>query len=295
MTKSVEFMFSEIISRLERIERLSSAFSLNQGPMLAVMKDGFRAVVDPSSLDLGQWLIRNGEWEAHYTSIFCKLLRSTDVVLDVGANQGWYSLTAANLISKSGWGNTAKVIAIEPNSNLCRMVLLSLYANGWRSFCDVLNIAVSDKSETLKLAILENMLGSSTTRRYSGAMANQGIITEVEVPAFSVDQLISDNIISSPTLIKADIEGWEGAMLYGAQNLLSTAKDLRLMLEWSSQMDGTPINRRQAGELLANMGYKAFLTTSGNDLQLVDWIALEKINLVNIFVSREDLSAMQLI
>ncbi len=285
-------LLRQILTRLERVERLAQSYSLDQGRTLSVMKDGFRMVVDVRSVDLGQWLIRNGEWEGAYSAILRKLIRPDEVLVDVGANQGWYTLMAANLIKQKGWTKTAQVTAIEPNIELCDNIRTSLFANGFQSYCKVLNQAVSDREERLFLATLEDMKGSSTTRRRSGALRNQGQVTETEVDALPLDNLLSAPNARMPTLIKADVEGWEGVMLNGARRILKDSPGLRMMLEWSVQMDATPFGRRASGEMLGDLGFRVF-TVEGTKLVEAAWGDLMDFpGLMNLYIAREDLVAV---
>lgn len=293
MTQDQTALLKAIMARLDRIERLVATYSLDQGRTLTLMKDGFRMVVDAGSIDLGQWLIRNGEWESGYTAAFKKLLRPDDMVVDVGANQGWYTLVAANEIKRNGWAKSAAVAAIEPNQALCDMIRTSIFANGFQSIAKVMNLAVSDRKETLFLATLDFMKGSSTTRRHSGALRRQGDVVETETQAMPLDLLVAEGQIRMPTLIKADVEGWEGVMLNGAATILRDSPGLRMMLEWSSQMDATPFNRKTSAERLAGLGFRAFLVEGQTGLREADWSEINATpTLLNIYLAREDLAAV---
>ncbi len=282
---------------LSKIERLCNHYPIQSGPILAKMMPGFNMIVESSSIDLGQWLLKNGEWEGLYTKHFLALLKPNDIFLDIGANQGWYGLVAANFMkNNSSDKDLGKVYFIEPNINLCQNINLSLHANGFKSFCRVLNLAISDSDEKLFLAILNNMSGSSTTRRYSGALVNienQGLqeTIETEVNSTSLDALVEKGIIPWPTFIKADIEGWEGAMLKGAKKILQQSKPL-IMMEWSTQMDGTPIKRIDVATFLENLGYNAFVITSDQKkLEKKNWHELINTGeLMNLYCSTKDLT-----
>ena len=66
----------------------------------------------------------SGHYEAHLSAVFEKYCTSGMTVIDVGANLGYYSLLASRLV-----GPTGRVVALEPNSENCRLLLSSLRLN----------------------------------------------------------------------------------------------------------------------------------------------------------------------
>ena len=66
----------------------------------------------------------SGHYEAHLSAVFEKYCTSGMTVVDVGANLGYYSLLASRLV-----GPTGRVVALEPNSENCRLLLSSLRLN----------------------------------------------------------------------------------------------------------------------------------------------------------------------
>ena len=63
----------------------------------------------------------SGQYEAHLSAVFEKYCTSGMTVVDVGANLGYYSLLASKLV-----GRPAACVALEPNSENCRLLLSSL-------------------------------------------------------------------------------------------------------------------------------------------------------------------------
>ena len=74
---------------------------------------------------IGKSLRLYGEWAEHELSILRTLIPEGSTVVDVGANLGYFSLLAAKLV-----GPTGRVVALEPNSENCRLLLSSLRLNG---------------------------------------------------------------------------------------------------------------------------------------------------------------------
>ena len=68
--------------------------------------------------------LRSGKYEPHLTAVFERYCQPGMTVVDVGANLGYYSLLAAHLVGPDG-----RVVALEPNSENCRLLLSSLRLN----------------------------------------------------------------------------------------------------------------------------------------------------------------------
>lgn len=69
---------------------------------------GFRMRLDTSDW-LGRHVFMTGEYEPSTTQVMTSLLQRGDVVIDVGANAGYFTLLAAGLV-----GSVGKVFAFEP-------------------------------------------------------------------------------------------------------------------------------------------------------------------------------------
>jgi FkbM family methyltransferase len=278
-------LLTDLDARLKRIERLCSSYSLTQGPTVVLIPAGFRIVVDPSSVDLGQWLIRDGTWEAQETNAFLSLLRPADVVLDVGANQGWYALNVAHHSKIHGF-NDVVIYAIEPNEMLCRNLQISIYANGFQNRVHILNFGLSSEPGSLMLTTLKNMSGSSMTRPgRSEHLINQGYTQDAVVAVHSIDSCVVDGVFPMPTLVKADIEGWEGMMLIGGRRMLQDNTSLRMMIEWSDMMDNTAVTRGQIAQILSDYSFAPLVLRDGGAFELVSWDSTLHLGHTNLFIS----------
>lgn len=150
----------------------------------------------------GCWL---GTYERHVQRLFCDRIRPGDVVFDVGANVGFFSLLASKLV-----GPTGQVYAFEPFPRNLDYLGRHLRMN------DVRNVVVQS------LAIAAT---TGVARFGDGENASQGRLTDVgelQVQTASLDDLIAKTIVRTPTFIKMDIEGAESEALRGAPTLLAS-------------------------------------------------------------------------
>ncbi len=147
-----------------------------------------------------------------------------DVVVDIGAHIGRYTLMAARYASK--------VIAVEPEPSNYSLLKANIELNGFSNVI-VLPIALSSNRATEKfyLATQGDTARSSLEEGWStkkGFSPNQNAI---EVESETLDNLIARLDVTAIDLLKIDVEGHEVAVLKGASKALK--KTRKLILEVS--------------------------------------------------------------
>ena len=128
-------------------------------------------------------------------------IKTGSLVLDIGANVGVYTKIFSNAVGPKG-----KVIAIEPDPINIK-ILTSKFQNS-ESNVSIVKAAASDKNE--KLFLIQNNF--SPAGRY---ISNSGL----PIQGVTVDELTS-NIKIPLSLIKIDVEGTEGNVIYGAKKVI---------------------------------------------------------------------------
>ncbi len=148
--------------------------------------------------------LRSGEYEPHLTAVFERYCRPGMTVVDVGANLGYYSLLASRLVGASG-----RVVALEPNSENCRLLLSSLRMGG---VTNVQLIPVAADTEA-GWAYYSTHVGSN-----GGLIEDQDLLKH---PGTVVPTLRLDDIVEGPVgFLKMDVEGAEGRVVKGATRLI---------------------------------------------------------------------------
>ena len=143
-----------------------------------------------------------GVYEAIEASLFCRLLKPGDTVIDAGANVGQYSLLASTQVGPSG-----QVHAFEPVPRnfaaLSRNVQLNNLSN-----VRLNQIALWNEPSELVFERPEepdsNNGSFGAINPGNAASTNQ---TRVTVPAIPLDQYVEENQLASVDFIKMDIEG----------------------------------------------------------------------------------------
>ena len=160
----------------------------------------------------------NENYEPLETDLVKKVIQSGDVVIDVGANIGYYTLIFAKLVGKNG-----KVYAFEPDPMNFNILKKNVEINGYNNVI-LTDKAVSNKLETTKLYLSKNLGGH---RLYSSAEGNKF----VEVQTTKLDDFFKDKP-KKVNFIKLDIEGFEYVALKGMRQLIKKNNDIVIMTEF---------------------------------------------------------------
>ena len=166
-----------------------------------------------------------------------QLFRPTkgDIVVDVGACLGRYTLTSSNLVGESG-----KVVAIEGDPSHYEMLKKNIKLNKV-SNVTAINCMVGSKDMHLIVGSEHNylILGSKdmhtnyqddSYKEFDETGRAQMGNTTVHLNTLD-NLLIKEHEISEVNWMKIDVEGAELEVLKGAHNILSNSKRIKLFIE----------------------------------------------------------------
>ncbi len=152
-----------------------------------------------------------------------------DIVIDVGAHIGPYTLKTAKRVGLNG-----KVIAIEADPENFDILNRNIQLNKLTNVI-ALNYAAYSKEDKIRLYLLK--VDKSSYTKYNTIMTDRAQYNNeqnfVEVKANTLDYLLQSNGIKHEQVnwIKIDVEGAEYDVLKGAKNILSKSKDISLLIE----------------------------------------------------------------
>lgn len=143
-----------------------------------------------------------GVWEPALTTLLLHDLMPGDLVIDVGANIGYFSVLAGRLVGGSG-----RVVAIEPSPIIAAALQKTIELNGL-SNVEIIAAAASDRASSVRVYAgpPENRGSTSVSRRSVGPV-------EATVRADTLENLITTTRLHQARLIKIDVEGSEGRIL----------------------------------------------------------------------------------
>ena len=85
--------------------------------MLCKILTRYKLFVDARDIGVAANILMDGFWESWITKFIVNTVQPGSICIDAGANFGYYSLVMAELA-----GHNGRVIAVEPNSYLCRLM-----------------------------------------------------------------------------------------------------------------------------------------------------------------------------
>jgi FkbM family methyltransferase len=163
------------------------------------------------------------------TELFKKVVKEGEVVVDLGANIGYFTLLAAKLVGKNG-----KVFSLEPEPRNYGYLKKNIEINDYKNVVAVQK-AVSDKNGKTRLYICDYDTGHHTINKFEGvrAYARGRLVKEksIEIETVTLDEFFKgkEELID---VIKMDVEGAEALVLAGMDNILKKNKKLQMFIEF---------------------------------------------------------------
>jgi FkbM family methyltransferase len=197
-------------------------------------------------LDTGPWIRVSGvadmEWrtlegrevaEDRTAALFGRLLRPGQLVLDVGANVGYYALSAAMRVGPGG-----RVVAFEPGPAAAARLRENAALNGLANL-QVIEAAVAERPGTLRFHLSDDSEGAS--------LFDPGVeaVGSVEVPVTTLDDFVKQASLPRVDLLKIDAEGAEVGILRGGRRLLAGPEAPVVIIE------ANPVTLAAAGQSVA--------------------------------------------
>jgi FkbM family methyltransferase len=197
-------------------------------PILAGPLKGKKWVVGSSVH--GCWF---GSFESQKQQRVAEALRRGQVMYDIGANAGLYSLLAAAAVGPAG-----RVFAFEPVEENVHYLKRHLELNGI-SNCSVVRAAVCSEDGAKQFDFSNDLS--------TGRLSAQG--TEC-VPTIRLDSFLSaDRERRRPHFVKIDVEGGEAQVLEGALSLLAEYSPIVSVATHTTELDV------YCNNLLRSLGY----------------------------------------
>jgi FkbM family methyltransferase len=128
--------------------------------------------------------------------------------IDVGANIGFFSLVAGALNPQ------LKLVAFEPNPGMFKLLLVNKRVNGLSNLT-VEPLAVSNHEGTGQLFLNRSNMSASLEPDFQADF--NPALGSIAVERTTLDSYVRQHGISSPMLLKVDVEGHDRAFLEGAQ------------------------------------------------------------------------------
>ena len=177
-------------------------------------------------------------------------IRAGDVVWDVGANIGLYSLIAATRV-----GDAGAVYAFEPMAENFARLIENILVNKFESRITPLSVALSGDNGFLPFHY-DDASGGASGSQLRDALDYQGrgfrpVLTEIKCAATG-DELLARGALRRPDVIKIDVDGHEGDILHGMRGVMSEVHSRPRLVA----VELAPRNHEPAETLMRELGYE---------------------------------------
>ena len=187
-----------------------------------------------------------GRYEPQETQIAARILRAGMMVVDVGANWGYFSLAAAHWV-----GHAGRVISFEPEPRLFAILQANVARNALGQV-SLRRLAVAAAAGRVTLDPFDEHAGNWGVSQIGGT----GTFACEAVP---LDDQLDAERAATVDLLKIDVEGSEDDVLKGMARGLASHRYRYILLEChpdSLQMRGSSV--RACVDLLLAAGYRAW-------------------------------------
>jgi len=230
--------------------------ALGRSTKLQVMGKTFFA-----DLDLGAagGLFEDGKWEPAETAFVQNFLKAGMIVVDLGANIGYYTVLAAEKVGSSG-----KVFAFEPDRRNFALLRKNIKRNRCQNVIP-LRKAVTSKNGSLRLYLSKSNLGGHRVFEPHG----EDIWPSRIIESISLDEFFPNG--SRVDFLKMDIEGAEYSAFCGMRRVLEQNPHVVILCEFS------PYLLRQSGiaplsflQEVRGLGFSIFIFAEQIPVQMTD-------------------------
>jgi len=262
---------------------MERALYLGRDRVLVRANWGGYMVVPATNVDVAVGVVRDGIIEPWTTRLVQELLKPGHVVINGGANFGYYAVLASQIVGSEGL-----VIAVEANPHILPYLLLTRHWAGFTDRMKVVHRALWHEAEVeMRFSFDPQYLGGGGIEGVSESIDEALFGSVLEDAIWSPSNALSltdrdgyvatsrrlkiTNMVTTTTvdaiaptdrpvdLIHLDIEGAESFALLGARKTIERSPGIRLVTEWASQQIAQGEARRAAEvtiDFLSSLGFR---------------------------------------
>lgn len=216
-----------------------------------------------------KYFLLGAAFEPHVGELLKSLVAPGDIVCDVGAHAGYWTLALARMVGAAG-----RVIALEPSPRNYARLRGNVALNESDAAAGpvmTLNLAAGDRQGSAAfveagswshLAHVTYFAPASEVLPPARPAVDAQSPAGVEVDVRRLDDLVAADLFPSPSFLLIDVEGAAGRVLRGAERLLCQ-RHPRLLCELHNRAE-----QEEVLSLLAACGYQARRVSAGRAFPL---------------------------
>lgn len=215
----------------------------------------------------------NGRYEPNEMYAAANILRPGMSFVDVGANEGLFTLLASAVVGSSG-----AVHAFEPSPRERSRLESNIELNGLTNV-HVHPVALGSEQQIGSLRVSnQEHPGQSTLGGFSYRETAE--VYSVEVPVETLDHVVESERIDRIDLIKIDVEGSETAVLRGARESVRRFRPMIIVEAQETSLRQMGSSTLELMDLIRGFGYLIQAFGSAGDPEPVSGSAVQSVNLI---------------
>lgn len=222
----------------------------------------FKIKVDVSKY-LGYSIFWRGAHDWSTIFVLKNFVKKDDVIFDIGANIGEYTLYAASFINSNG-----KVYSFEPVQSVFNILKQNVDLNSHlRNKIICVNKGLGNKKAILPIYDEQNNINEGLFSIHQKNFIQSKKIQDIEID--TLDNFVNENYIDRIDFIKIDVEGNELYVLQGAESCLKKLQP-KLLIEMSEKnFNAAGYTKQDIFNFLESLGYLIHLILKRGNLKKV--------------------------
>jgi FkbM family methyltransferase len=260
--KSTTMLYNKITYVFRRV--LKPALFYLKSPISGFKKDKIASTVDGTRFlcrhenQIERMILDTGEWEVWESSIVRSYVKPNFVVLDVGANIGYFSFLMSKLVGSKG-----QVHCFEPTSYGYNRMMKNIKLN---AHLPVENLRLNKKGLLAEICTKNEALESRFSQR---VLAN----SEPETMVFTtIDDYCVEHAVNKVDFIKIDVDGYDFEAMKGAVNTLTASRPVVLAEFCQRVLESKGSNVSDYISFFIDNGYKTILCAEELESQPIEWL-----------------------
>lgn len=191
-------------------------------------------------------------YEKEDSEMLYRLVKSEDIIFDIGANIGWYSIHLAKMYKN------ATIYAFEPIPETFNQLKKNSELNRVNNIV-FNNFALSDKTQILPFFYSPNVTGAASSLNIIG----DDKMLELSCQSTTIDNYVIENKINKLDFIKCDVEGAELMVFKGGVKSIMKFKPVvfsEMLRKWAAKFGYHP---NDIIIFFKELGYNCYVTELG--------------------------------
>ena len=215
-------------------------------------------------LSVKDWVQNNlfiyGYYEKNETDYWLKRSKNAKIIVDIGANVGYYSLIASKNVQR----NKGRIYAFEPVSKTFSRLSENILLNKIDCISHYQK-AVSNENSSIKINV-----GNDQNWGMSSINFHEHLSSETEIISCeTLDNFCKSANIAQVDLIKIDVEGAEYNVLKGMQKTIEDHKPEVLIEVLDQHLNKQNVSSNDVFNFFWERGYRSYRIVENGELQYI--------------------------